>query len=78
LLDDSLEDLVCRHVIELTKSSVNTLGVLERHVCLAIGAEHSLRLASENDFLDALNVRVERLLTALSSTFLFSFFLFCE
>ncbi len=56
LLNDGLEDLVCRHVIEFTQSSVDTLGILEGDVGLTIRAEDTLRLASEDDLFDALNV----------------------
>ena len=71
LLNDGLEYLVGRHVIELTQSSVYTLGILKGNVGLAVRAEYTLRLASEYDLFDALNVRVKRILAALSGTLLF-------
>jgi hypothetical protein len=56
LLNDGLEDLVGRHVIELTQGSVDTLGILEGDVGLTVRAEDTLGLASEDYLLDALNV----------------------
>lgn len=36
LLNDGLKDLVGRHVIELAQGSMNTLGILEGDISLAI------------------------------------------
>jgi len=57
---------------------VNALWVLERHISLAIGTEDTFRLATEDNFLDALNIRVKGLFAAFSTTLLFTFFLVSE
>ena len=78
LFNNSLEHFVGRHIIELAESCVNALWVLERHISLAIGTEDTLRLATEHNFLDALDIRVKGLFAAFSTTLLFTFFLVSE
>lgn len=56
LLNDGLEDLVGRHVIEFTQGSVDTLGILEGDVGLTVRTEDTLGLPSEYYLFDALNV----------------------
>ena len=52
LVDDTLEDSVSRQVIELSKSSMNTLRVLEANITVAVSFVDSFRLALENNILD--------------------------
>jgi hypothetical protein len=61
LFNDSLEDLVSRHIIELSKSGMNALGVVESNVAGAVAAENSLRLSAEYNFLDSLDVAIDTL-----------------
>jgi hypothetical protein len=69
LLNDSLEDLVRRHVIEFSKSGVNSFGVMEGDIFGPVASEDTLRLASEHDLFDSLYVTI--FLPSSSGSFLF-------
>jgi hypothetical protein len=51
-----LEDLVSRHVIELSQSCVHTLGIVEGDLFCAVASEDTLRLPAEHDLLDLLDI----------------------
>jgi hypothetical protein len=56
LLNDGLEDLVGRHVIELSESCVYSLRVVESHVLSLVALEDTLWLATEYYLLYPLDV----------------------
>jgi hypothetical protein len=58
LLNDSLKDLVGRHIIELSKGSVDSLGVMESDVLGAVASKDTLGFAAKNDFFDPLDVTI--------------------
>ena len=58
LFNDSLKDLIRRHVIELSKSGVDSLGVMEGDVLSPVASEDTLGLAAEDDFFNSLNITI--------------------
>lgn len=72
LFNNGLEDLVGRHVIELSEGCVYSLGVLEGNILGAVASEDTFRLSSEDDLFDTLDITVTFLLS--SSLILTAFF----
>ena len=65
MLDDRVKDFVGTEIIELFESSVDSLWVLQSHVCILVSLVHSLGLAIEDDLFDLGGVNLLRVLAHL-------------